>query len=66
MKAKKKPLDTLDLDDLDLDEEDVEAKSKTIEIFLPSSKGEGKILNGDLKQQAQELISLLKTEAKVI
>jgi len=66
MKAKKKPLDTLDLDDLDLDEKDVEAKSKTIEIFLPSSKGAGKILDGDLKQQAQELISLLKTEAKVI
>ncbi|MEH7308003.1 electron transfer flavoprotein subunit beta/FixA family protein [Neobacillus drentensis] len=66
MKAKKKPLETLDLDDLDLDEEDVEAKSKTIEIFLPSGKGAGKILVGDLKQQAQELISLLKTEAKVI
>ena len=30
MKAKKKPLEELDLDDLDLDEEDVEAKLKTL------------------------------------
>ncbi len=66
MKAKKKPLETLELDDLDLDEEDVEEKLKTIEIFLPPVKGAGKILEGDLEQQAKELISLLKTEAKVI
>ena len=33
MKAKKKPLEELELDDLDLDEDDVEAKTKTIEIF---------------------------------
>ena len=66
MKAKKKPLETLELDDLDLDEDDVEAKSITIEIFLPPVKGAGKILKGDLKEQAKELISLLKTEAKVM
>jgi electron transfer flavoprotein beta subunit len=66
MKAKKKPFKRLDLDDLDLDEDDVEGKSKTIEVFLPPVKGAGKILKGDLKQQAQELISLLKTEAKII
>jgi electron transfer flavoprotein beta subunit len=66
MKAKKKPLETLELDDLDLDADDVEAKSKTIEIVLPPIKGAGKILEGDLEQQAKELISLLKTEAKVI
>ncbi|MFB3168535.1 electron transfer flavoprotein subunit beta/FixA family protein [Neobacillus sp. 179-C4.2 HS] len=66
MKAKKKPLEALELDDLDLEEEDVEAKLKTIEIFLPPDKGAGKILEGDLEQQAKELINLLKTEAKVI
>lgn len=66
MKAKKKPLETLELDDLDLDEDDVEAKTKTIEIFLLPVKGVGKILEGEIEQQAKELISLLKTEAKVI
>ena len=34
MKAKKKPLEELELDDLDLDEDDVEAKTETIEIYL--------------------------------
>jgi electron transfer flavoprotein beta subunit len=66
MKAKKKPLETLELDDLDLNEEDVEAKLKTIDIYLPPVKGAGKILEGDLEQQTKELISLLKVEAKVI
>jgi len=37
MKAKKKPLEELELDDLDLDEDDVEAKTKTIEVFLRRS-----------------------------
>ena len=55
MKAKKKPLEKLELDDLDLDEEDVEAKTKTVEIFLPPAKGEGKILEGEISQQVKEL-----------
>ena len=38
MKAKKKPLEKLDLDDLDLDEEEVEAKTKVVELFLTTSK----------------------------
>ena len=66
MKAKKKPLETLDLDDLDLDEEDVEAKVRSAGIFLPPAKAAGKVLNGDIEQQVNELLSLLKTEAKVI
>ena len=43
MKAKKKPLDELELDDLDLDEDDVEAKTKTIEFYLPPKKEAGKV-----------------------
>ncbi|QAV27449.1 electron transfer flavoprotein subunit beta [Neobacillus thermocopriae] len=66
MKAKKKPLEELELDDLDLEEEDVEAKTKTIEIFLPPKKEAGKILQGDIADQVKELVSLLHTEAKVI
>ncbi|KAA9015734.1 electron transfer flavoprotein subunit beta/FixA family protein [Niallia endozanthoxylica] len=66
MKAKKKPLEELDLDDLDINQEDVEAKTKTIEIFLPQAKTAGKVLAGDVTQQVKELASLLKSEAKVI
>jgi len=66
MKAKKKPLDELEIDDLDLEAEDVQAKTRTVEIFLPPKKGAGKILQGDLQDQVKELVSLLHTEAKVI
>lgn len=66
MKAKKKPLEELELDDLDLEEDDVEAKTKTIEIYLPPKKEAGKVLSGDLNDQVKELVQLLHTEAKVI
>ncbi len=66
MKAKKKPLEELELDDLDIDEDDVLAKTKTLEIYLPPTKGTGKILAGELSDQAKELVKLLQTEAKVI
>lgn len=66
MKAKKKPLDELEIDDLDLDEDDVEAKTKRIEVYLPAKKEGGRILEGEVEDQVKELVSLLKTEAKVI
>jgi electron transfer flavoprotein beta subunit len=66
MKAKKKPLEELELDDLDLEEEDVEAKTKTIEIYLPAQKEAGKVLSGDLADQVKELVHLLHSEAKVV
>lgn len=66
MKAKKKPLEKLELDDLDLEEEDARAKTKTIEISLPPKKEAGRVLAGDLDAQVKELVGLLHTEAKVI
>ena len=66
MKAKKKPFEELELDDLDLEEDDVEAKTKTIEIYLPPKKEAGRVLAGDLNDQVKELVQLLHTEAKVI
>jgi len=66
MKAKKKPLEELELDDLDLDEDDVEAKTKTIEIFMPAEKAAGRVLEGDIQDQVKELVSLLKNENKVL
>jgi electron transfer flavoprotein beta subunit len=66
MKAKKKPLDELELDDLDLDEDELEAKTRTVEIFLPPEKEAGKVLEGEIGDQVQELVSLLKNDAKVL
>lgn len=66
MKAKKKPLEELELDDLDLEEDDVEPKTKTIEIYLPPKKEAGRILDGDIDAQVKELVNLLHKEAKVI
>ncbi len=66
MKAKKKPLERMDLDDLDLDEDDLEGKTETLEIFLPPEKEAGKILDGELDAQVKELVQLLHKEAKVI
>lgn len=66
MQAKRKPLEELELDDLDLDEDDVEAKTETVEIYLPAAKEAGRVLEGDLTDQVAELVNLLKNEAKVI
>ena len=66
MKAKKKPLEELELDDLDLDEDDVEPKTKTIEVFLPPEKEAGRVLEGEIQEQVKELVTLLKDEKKVL
>lgn len=66
MKAKKKPLEELELDDLDIDEDDVEVKIQTVEIFLPAEKSAGRILQGELQDQVKELVNLLHSEAKVV
>ncbi len=66
MKAKKKPLETLELDDLNLEEEDVAANTETLERFLPPEKQAGKQLEGEAAAQVKELVALLKSEAKVI
>ncbi|KZE39958.1 electron transfer flavoprotein subunit beta [Bhargavaea cecembensis] len=66
MKAKKKPLEELELDDIDLDEDDVEVKVERVDIFLPPEKQAGRVLEGDLQDQVKELVQLLRTEAKVI
>ncbi len=66
MKAKKKPLEELELSDLELDEDELAPRLETVERFLPPNKAAGKILEGDLSTQVQELASLLRNEAKVV
>ena len=66
MKAKRKPLEELEIGDLGLDEDDVEAKTETVDIFLPPEKEAGRILEGEIDDQVKELVSLLRNEAKVL
>ncbi len=66
MQAKRKPLEELEIDDLDLDEDELEPKTETVERFLPAEKAAGRVLEGDIEDQVKELVSLLKTEAKVL
>jgi electron transfer flavoprotein beta subunit len=66
MKAKKKPIKRLSIDDLELNLEESAAKTVILDQFLPPKKEAGKVLSGELSQQAQELVQLLHQEAKVI
>src|SRR5699024_174087 len=66
MKAKKKPLEELEIDDLDLDEDDLEPKTETTDIFLQPEKEAGRVLEGEIEDQVKELVSLLKNEAHVL
>lgn len=62
MKAKKKPIKQVQLSDLGVSAADNKVVFKNYE--LPQEKPEAKILTGD--NAAQELVSLLRNEAKVI
>lgn len=66
MKAKRKPLDRLDADDLSLDADAIAPKTEELDVFLPPEKAAGRILTGELDEQVDELLELLKNEAKVI
>lgn len=66
MKAKRKKIEQLSLDDLGLSEDDIKAKTELVDQFLPPKKEAGRILTGTIEEQAQELVQLLKNEAKVI
>ena len=66
MKAKKKPLERLSVEDLELADVDVTVRTSVQDQYLPPKKQAGKILDGEIDQQVQELIQLLRSEAKVI
>jgi electron transfer flavoprotein beta subunit len=66
MKAKKKPFAQLSLDDLGITEAEIAAKTERLSLSLPPARKEGQILQGELNQQAAQLVNLLRIEAKVI
>ncbi|MFC7679133.1 electron transfer flavoprotein subunit beta/FixA family protein [Paenibacillus sp. GCM10028914] len=66
MKAKKKPFKTLTLDDIGLSSDDVLPATKQSGLSLPPERSAGKILKGNSAEMAHELVSLLRTQSKVI
>lgn len=66
MKAKKKPFQQLTLDDLTIAAEALEPKTSQIELFLPPARQAGRILQGEMPEQAAKLVELLRTQSKVI
>lgn len=66
MKAKKKPFQTLSLNDLGLSEDDVRPATGQRELSLPPERSAGRILKGEPAEVAHELVTLLRTESKVI
>jgi len=66
MKAKKKPLERLSVEDLELTDMDVTVRTSVQNQYLPPKKQAGKVLEGEINQQVQELFQLLRNEAKVI
>lgn len=66
MKAKKKPLERLSLEELGWQADGMKAKTAVVRQFLPAAKQGGRKLSGELKDQAAELVRVLREEAKII
>ncbi|MEH7416476.1 electron transfer flavoprotein subunit beta/FixA family protein [Neobacillus drentensis] len=66
MKAKKKPLERFTLEDLELSEDDLTTRTTVQDQYLPPKKQAGKVLVGEMGQQVQDLVNLLRSEAKVV
>jgi electron transfer flavoprotein beta subunit len=66
MKAKKKPIERLDVEDLGLSEENLDVRTTVLDQYLPPKKQAGRVLEGEIPQKVHELIQLLHSEAKVI
>ncbi|MEL4024266.1 electron transfer flavoprotein subunit beta/FixA family protein [Lysinibacillus endophyticus] len=66
MKAKKKPIQHINASDLGINPEEIKAQTVVTDVFLPPEKKAGKVLSGEIPEQAKELVNLLRSEAKVI
>jgi electron transfer flavoprotein beta subunit len=66
MKAKKKLIERLSIDELGLDSANLKAKTEIIDLYLPPQKEAGRVLSGELNDQVNELVSVLRNEAKIV
>lgn len=66
MKAKKKPLEKWNAQDLSINAEHISARTVIKDQFLPSPKKAGRILEGDVHEQVKQLVSILRSDEKII
>lgn len=66
MKAKRKPLTSLEIDDLGLTEHEIATKTTRVELVSKPEKEAGRILTGEIENQVKKLVHLLHTESKVV
>lgn len=65
IKAKKKPIETIDVKDLDGIGEQ-EARTRLVSLSEPPAREQCKIIEGEPEEMARELVRLLHEEAKVL
>lgn len=65
-KAGKKPLTHVTLASLGLSADDIAPRTEIAQTYLPEAKAAGRILEGDLAAQVNELVGALRTVDKVI
>jgi len=61
MKAKKKPFAQLSLDDIGLMPDDIAARTERVSLSLPPARKAGQLLQGDRKEQAAQLASIIQS-----
>ncbi|WP_210610854.1 electron transfer flavoprotein subunit beta/FixA family protein [Priestia flexa] len=64
MKAKKKPLERLELEDLNFNNE--LPRTVVTTTFLPPKKEAGYILSGEIEEQVKQIVNILNNKEKVI
>ena len=65
-KASKKPILYVTQADIHLTADELQARAAVVETMSPKAKEAGRILQGDMGQQVQELVQALRTVEKVI
>jgi electron transfer flavoprotein beta subunit len=66
MAAKKKPLEVLDIAALGLDPASLEPTAAVQSLEYPPARTEGKVVQGDARDSARELVAYLRDQAKLI
>lgn len=66
MGAKKKPMTVWSADDLNLDPDELEPLFERVRVEKPPARSAGRIIEGEPREAAKELVRLLHEEAKVI
>ncbi|MFE4708691.1 electron transfer flavoprotein subunit beta/FixA family protein [Peribacillus simplex] len=65
MKAKKKPIERLNVMELGVPLNEYQGKTTTVKQYLPPEKKAGRVLDGNIVDQTKELVQIMHQEIKV-